>query len=54
MSDIVIYTAKDGHIELNVSLSEETVWLSLKQIATLFGRDKSAISRHLSNVFKNN
>lgn len=54
MSEIVIYKAKDGHVELNVSLSEETVWLSLKQIAELFGRDKSVISRHLLNIFKNN
>ena len=54
MSEIVIYKAKDGHVELNVSLSEETVWLSLNQISELFGRDKSVISRHLSNVFKNN
>ena len=53
MSDIVIYKAKDGHIELNVNLSEETVWLSLNQISKLFGRDKSVISRHLSNIFKN-
>lgn len=53
MSEIVIYKAKDGHIELNVSLSEETVWLSLNQISELFGRDKSVISRHLSNIFKN-
>lgn len=54
MSEIVIYKAKDGHIELNVSLSEETVWLSLSQLSGLFGRDKSVISRHLSNIFKNN
>lgn len=54
MSEIIIYKAKDGHIELNVSLSEDTVWLSLNQISELFGRDKSVISRHLSNIFKNN
>lgn len=52
MSEVVIYKAKDGHIELTVSLSEETVWLSLNQISALFGRDKSVISRHLSNIFK--
>lgn len=53
MSEIVIYKARDGHVELSVSLSEETVWLSLTQIAELFARDKSVISRHLSNIFKN-
>ena len=52
MSEIIIYKAKDGHIELTVKLSEETVWLSLNQLTELFGRDKSVISRHLSNIFK--
>ena len=52
MSKIIIYKAKDGHIDLTVDLSEETVWLSLNQLAQLFGRDKSVISRHLSNIFK--
>lgn len=53
MSEIIIYKAKDGHIELDVNLSEETIWLSLHQITQLFGRDKSVLSRHLSNIFKN-
>lgn len=54
MSEVVIYKAKDGHIEIDVQLSNETVWLSLNQMAELFGRDKSVISRHLTNIFKNN
>lgn len=54
MSEVVIYKAKDGHIELKVNLTEDTVWLSLNQLSGLFGRDKSVISRHLSNIFKNN
>lgn len=54
MPEIVIYTAKDGHIELDVNLSHETVWLTLNQMAQLFGRDKSVISRHLGNIFKTN
>jgi len=53
MSEILIYKAKDGHIELNVNLSYETVWLSLQQMSDLFARDKSVVSRHLNNVFKN-
>jgi prophage maintenance system killer protein/prophage antirepressor-like protein len=53
-SEIIIYTSKDGRIELNVNLSDETVWLSLAQMATLFGRDKSVVSRHLTKIFKNN
>ncbi|MBX9587428.1 MAG: virulence RhuM family protein [Gammaproteobacteria bacterium] len=54
MTEIVIYTAKDGHIELDVNLADETVWLSLTQIVQLFGRDKSVISRHLNKIFKLN
>lgn len=52
MTEIVIYTAKDGHVELDVSLADETVWLSMSQMVQLFGRDKSVISRHLNNIFK--
>lgn len=49
--EIAIYRAKDGRTRLDVSLQMDTVWLSLNQMAALFGRDKSAISRHLSNIF---
>lgn len=54
MAEMIIYQSKDGHVALDVNLSNETLWLSLKQIGQLFGRDKSVISRHLSNIFKNN
>lgn len=54
MTEIVIYTTKDGHVKLDVSLADETVWLSMSQMVELFGRDKSVISRHLNNVFKIN
>ncbi|MCF6766192.1 virulence RhuM family protein [Thiotrichales bacterium 19S3-7] len=54
MDEIVLYTSKTGHVELNVNLSGETVWLSMKQMVELFGRDKSVISRHLNNIFKTN
>jgi len=50
--DIVIYKPKGGDIRLDVKLDKETVWLNLNQMAELFGRDKSVISRHLNNVFK--
>ncbi len=48
----MIYQTPDGETELNVKVEKETVWLSLNQIAMLFDRDKSVISRHISNVFK--
>lgn len=49
---IVIYQAKSGAIELRGDFGKETMWASLDQIADLFGRDKSVISRHIKNIFK--
>lgn len=51
-SQIKIYQSEDGQTEINVQLDNETVWLSLNQMADLFERDKSVISRHISNLFK--
>jgi len=51
-SEILVYEAPDGQVRVDVRLDRETVWLSLNQIAELFGRDKSVISRHLRNVFR--
>ncbi len=51
MSDIVIYQASDGQTRLEVQLVQETAWLTLNQMADLFSRDKSVISRHLHNLF---
>ncbi|NMC82823.1 MAG: virulence RhuM family protein, partial [Armatimonadetes bacterium] len=47
----ILYQTEDGRSRLEVRLQGETVWLSLGQIAELFQRDKSVISRHISNVF---
>jgi prophage maintenance system killer protein len=52
MSDIAIFESDSG--EIQVQMEKETVWLSLDQMSLLFGRDKSSISRHLRNVFKEN
>lgn len=51
-SDIKIYQVGDGIAEISVRLDNETVWLSLGQITELFERDKSVISRHINNIFK--
>ena len=48
---IQIFTSEDGHAHLEVTLEQETVWLSLDQMTNLYGRDKSVISRHIRNVF---
>jgi prophage maintenance system killer protein len=50
--EIVIYKASDGQTQLDVKLEEETVWLTLNQIAVLLSKDKSVISRHINNIYK--
>lgn len=50
--NIIIYQNNEGSINVEVKLLNNDLWLSLNQIAELFGRDKSVISRHLSNIFK--
>ena len=50
--EILLYQTDDGQITLKVRLEAETVWLSLNQMADLFQRDKSVISRHMGNIFK--
>lgn len=49
--EIVLYQAPDGSVKLDVRLEKETIWLNLNQMAALFERDKSVISRHL-NIYK--
>lgn len=50
--NMLIYQSEDGKIKIDVRFENETVWLSLDQMTTLFGRDKSTISRHIKNVFE--
>jgi len=49
--EIVIYQAKDKKIQLEVKLERDTVWLNQKQIADLFGIERSVITKHLRNIF---
>lgn len=48
---IVLYTGDEGAERVEVLFKDETMWLSLNQIANLFQRDKSVISRHIKNIF---
>ncbi len=50
-SNIIMYTTEDGLTKIEVTFDEDTVWLSLDQMADLFQRDKSTISRHTKNIF---
>lgn len=50
--EIIIYQTEDGLTKINVNMQDETVWLSLDQMAELFQRDKSTISRHIKKIFE--
>ena len=50
--EIIIYQSEDGLTHIDVKIENETVWLTLDQMADLFDRDKSTISRHIKNIFK--
>lgn len=50
--EIIIYRTADGLAKINVNMQDETVWLSLDQMAELFQRDKSTISRHIKKIFE--
>lgn len=50
-SNMIIYTTEDGLAKIETNFDEDTVWLSIDQMAELFERDKSTISRHIKNIF---
>ena len=50
-SNILMYTTEDGVTKVEVTFDNDTVWLSLDQIADLFQRNKSTILRHIKNIF---
>ena len=51
-SQIFIYQTPDGQTTVDVKLEKDTIWLTQKQIAELFGTQRPAITKHLSNIFK--
>ena len=50
--EIILYQTEDGKSRIEVRLQGDTVWLNLDQLAELFQRNKSTISRHIRNVFE--
>lgn len=50
-SKMIIYTTEDGLVKIETTFNSETVWLSLDQMASLFQKNKSTISRHIKNIF---
>ena len=51
-SSVVIYKSKDGAIQLDVKLENETVWLTQSQMSQLFGVDRTVVVRHIRNIYK--
>ena len=49
---IEIFTSRDGAVQLQVKLENDTVWLTQAQMAILFGKDQSVIARHINNIFR--
>ena len=50
-TELIIYESKNGDIKLDVSLKDETVWLTANQMALIFNRDEKVIRKHINNVF---
>lgn len=51
-NQIEIYKAQDGQTQIEVQFENETVWLTQKQMAELFDRNRVAITQHIGNIFK--
>lgn len=52
LDQLLLFQATDGQVSLDVRLEADTVWLSQAQMAELFGRERSVISKHIGTVFK--
>lgn len=52
--EVIIYQTPDGNAAIKVKVENETVWLRQEQIAELFSRDRTVISKHINNIFKEN
>lgn len=50
-SNIIMYTTEDGLTKIETTFDEDTVWLSVDQMAELFQRDRSVIGKHVRNIF---
>lgn len=52
LNQIQIFETQDGQINLEVRLQDDTVWLSTEQMSSLFARERSVLTKHINNVFK--
>lgn len=51
-NNFLLYTNENGEVKVDVLIKDETIWLTINQMAELFGIDKSGISRHIKNIFE--
>ena len=51
-SNLLMYTTEDGLTKIEATFVNDTVWLSMEQMAELFQRDRSVIGKHIRNIFK--
>ena len=51
-NDIVLFETKDREVKLSVSVKDDTVWLTQSQMTELFSVDRTVITRHVNNIFK--
>ena len=51
-NEILLYTTPNGKVKVEIFLHNETIWLTQERIATLFGVQRPAITKHLKNIFQ--
>lgn len=49
---LLLYESQDGTIRLDVRVDDETVWLSLDQMATLFGKSRTTVNEHVLHIYE--
>ncbi|HQQ20327.1 MAG TPA: RhuM family protein, partial [Bacteroidales bacterium] len=52
INEILIYQSDDGNVKVDVLLTDDTVWLTQEQMGILFGKERSVITKHIGNIFK--
>ncbi len=52
LGEVILYEAPDGEVHLEVRLDRDSVWLSQAQMADLFGRERSVVTKHINNIFQ--
>ena len=51
-TNLIMYTTEDGVTKIQATFDNDTVWLSIDQMAELFQRDRTVITKHIGNIFR--